>query len=513
MKKIHKTLVVLGLMVSSSSCNNMLNPEPVGTQTVDVTFTDFSGSLAAVNGIYNVLSGGNLYRGNNNMLYIDLASDDIMNQSKVTSSSYSLVDYFELVANNSQTFELWDDFYKIIYRSNLVINRVPSIEYPTAQIRNSAGTLFKDQFVGEAKFMRAFAYFNLMRLFGDVPLRTSEIKSAGEVNIPRTPTAQVYNQIIEDLKDAAVKLPPSYSGSGNGNERGRPTRWSALAMLADVFLTQKNYSEARTTANQILSQSGLSLNARYTDNFAARGGQENSSESLFEVQFSNGGLGNGTAPLGNNYGFIMGATNETNGGVVSLASYRPTNNLDPENESGFRGGLIQEFEEGDLRRDVCFAQGRSGTGVIQWLTVKHHVAGSGAVGQANFPIYRFAEVILILAEATNESSVLDANSLEQLNRLRRRAFGLPLSTASPQRDIAAGLTQAQYRELIRSERRKELAMENKRWFDLVRYGFDYTNLVLKSNQQRNNFTREKMLFPIAQIEIINNPQLTQNAGY
>lgn len=503
----------MGLMVSSSGCNDMLNPEPVGTQTIDVTFTDFSGSLAAVNGIYNVLSGGNLYRGNNNLLYVDLASDDVMNQSKTTSSAYSVVDYFELVANNSQTFELWDDFYKIVYRSNLVINRVPNIDFPIAQSRNSAGTLFKEQFVGEAKFMRAFAYFNLVRLFGDVPLRTTEIKSAGEVNIPRTPASQVYNQIIEDLKDAATKLPASYSGSGNGNERGRPTRWTALTMLADVYLTQKNYTEARTIANQILTQSGFSLNTRYTDNFAARGGQENSSESLFEVQFSNGGLGNGTAPFGNNYGFIMGATNETNGGVISLANYRPTNNLDPENESGFKGGLIQEYEEGDLRRDVCFVQGRSGTGNTQWLTVKHHLPGSGAIGQANFPIYRLAEVMLILAEATNELSVLDANSLEQLNRLRRRAFGLPLSIPSTLRDITSGLTQAQYRELIRSERRRELAMENKRWFDLLRYGFDYANTVLKSNQQRSNFTREKMLFPIAQIELINNPQLTQNVGY
>jgi starch-binding outer membrane protein, SusD/RagB family len=513
MKKIHKILVVVGLMVSGSSCNYMLNPEPRGTQTIDVTFTDFSGSLAAVNGIYSVLSGGNLYRGSNNMLEIDLASDDVMNQSKVTSGSYSLVDYFELVANNGQTFGLWDDFYRIIYRSNLVINRVPNIVYPIAQTRNSAGTLFKDQFVGEAKFMRAFAYFNLVRLFGDVPLRTSEIKSAGEVNIPRAPTAQVYNQIMEDLKDAAEKLPPSYSGSGNGNEKGRPTRWTALTMLADLFLTQKNYSEARTTANQILSQSGLSLNARYADNFAARGGQENSAESLFEIQFSNGGATVGTASLGNGYSFLMGATNEANGGVPSLANYRPTSTLDPENESGFKGGLIQEFEVGDLRRDVCFTQGRSGTGAIQWLTIKHHVAGTGSVGQANFPIYRLSEVMLILAEATNEASVLDASSLEQLNRLRRRAFGLPLATASPQRDIAIGLTQDQYRELIRSERRKELAVENKRWFDLLRYGFDYTNLVLKSNQQRNNFTREKMLFPIAQNELINNPQLTQNPGY
>lgn len=512
MKIINKAILLIGLTFSISSCDNMLNPAPIGTQTVDITFTDFSGSLAAVNGMYNVLSGGNLYRGNNNMLNIDLASDDVMNQSRVTSSSYSFVDYFEVVANNSQSFELWDDFYKLIYRSNIVIDRVPTINFPIAQTRNSAGTLFKDQFVGEAKFLRAFAYFNLVRIFGDVPLQTKEISSAGEVNIPRTPASQVYIQIIADLEDAIQKLPPSYSGSGNGNERGRPTRWAAMAMLADVFLTQRNYTRARELSSQILTQSGLVLNPTYQGNFAARGGQENSSESLFEVQFANAGLGNGTAPLGNNYSFIMGATTETNGGVISLANYRPTNNLDPENESGFSGGLIQEYEEGDNRRDVSFAIGRSGSGTMQWLTIKHHAPNTGAVGQANFPLYRLAEVILILAEATNELSVLDATGLEQLNRLRRRAFGLSMGSPSS-RDISPGLTQSQYRDIIRSERRKELAMENKRWFDLTRYGFEYANRVLRIQQQRTNFTRERLLFPIAEIELVNNPLLTQNPGY
>ncbi|KAB7726866.1 RagB/SusD family nutrient uptake outer membrane protein [Rudanella paleaurantiibacter] len=514
MKKTYILLLTALLGLSTSGCNEMLNPQPVGTQTVDNTFTDFAGTISAVNGIYNILSGGNLYRGDNNLLYIDYASDDVMaGDSKVSSSAYSLVDYFELPADNAQTFGLWDGLYRIIYRSNVVIGRVPALNFPVAQSRNSAGLLFKDQFIGEAKFLRAFAYFNLVRLFGDVPLRTDEIKSASEVNIPRAPSAQVYAQIIDDLKDAATKLPPTVSGSGVGNERGRPTRWAALTMLADVYLTQRNWAEARNTAAQVLTQSGLNLNARYADSFAARGGSENSGESLFEVQFSNNGQAAGTAGLGNNYSFIMGAVNEVNGGVVSLAAYRPTDNASADNEAGFRGGLIQEYEEGDLRRDVTFVRGLGSGGFQRWLTIKHHLPNTGAVGQVNFPIYRLAETLLIYAEAANESGVLDAQGLEYLNRLRRRAFGLPLTTPSTARDIASGLTQAQYRDIIRSERRKELAMENKRWFDLVRYGFDYANTVLKVNQKREGFSRERMLFPIARIETINNPLLTQNPGY
>lgn len=513
MKKTYILLLTALLGLSTTGCNDMLNPVPVGTQTIDNTFTDFSGTVSAVNGLYSTLSGGDLYRGGTVLLNIDQASDDVMSESRITSAGYNQLDYFELPADNGLTFSLWDGLYRIIFRSNVVIGRVPPLTFSTAQSRNSAGLLFTDQFVGEAKFTRAFSYFNLVRLFGDVPLRTVEIKSASEVNIPRAPSAQVYAQIIDDLKDAATKLPPSSSGSGVGNERGRPLRWAALTMLADVYLTQRNWAEARTTAAQVITQSGLNINTRYADNFVARGGSENSGESLFEVQFSNGGSTVGTAPLGNPYSFIMGAVTETNGGNPSLASYRPTDNTSPDNEPGFRGGLIQEYEEGDLRRDVTFIRGLAGGGIQRWLTIKHHVPGTGAVGQANFPVYRLAETLLIYAEAANEAGTLDAPGLDYLNRLRRRAFGLALATPSATRDIAPGQTQAQYRDLIRAERRKELAMENKRWFDLVRYGFDFTNTAVKVNQKRDGFTRDRMLFPIARIEVINNPLITQNPGY
>ena len=514
MKKTSYILLLTALVgLSTTGCNDMLNPQPVGTQTLDNTFTDFAGTISAVNGLYSNLSGGNLYRGNMALMNIDQASDDVMNDSRIASAAYSQIDYFELPADNGLTYDIWDGLYRTIFRSNVVIGRVPDLNLPAVQNRNSAGLSFTNQFIGEAKFMRAFAYFNLVRLFGDVPFRTGEIKSPSEVNIPRTPTTQIYAQIIDDLKDAATKLPPSTSGSGVGNERGRPLRWAALTMLADVYLTQRNWAEARTTAAQVITQSGLNLNPRYADNFVARGGSENSGESLFEVQFSNGGAAAGTAGLGNPYSFVMGATTETNGGNPSLGGYRPTDNTSPDNEPGFSGGLIQEYEEGDLRRDVTFIRGLAGGGIQRWLTIKHHVPGTGAVGQAKFPVYRLAETLLIYAEAANETGTLDAPGLDYLNRLRRRAFGLPLATPSATRDVASGLSQAQYRDLIRAERRKELAMENKRWFDLVRYGFDFTNTALKVNQKRDGFTRDRMLFPIARIEVVNNPLITQNPGY
>jgi hypothetical protein len=366
--------------------------------------------------------------------------------------------------------------------------------------------------------MRAFAYFNLVRLFGDVPMHLIPITRPDEVNIPRTPAAQVYKQIVDDLKAASTLLPPRNGNGPNnsGNEKGRPTRWTALAVLADVYLTQKQYNLALTTAQRVITESSAfdkGLNAAYDDNFPARKltASENSRESLFEVQFTGSGT-TGTAPLGNGYAFIMGASTERdNGGVgtQSQGAYRPTDNEDNANESGFTGGLIQEYEAGDLRKTVTF---QFDTAVKRWLTWKHHVIGTGSQGAINFPLYRLAEVYLIYAESSNELSLLDATGLDYLNQLRRRAFGLSLTTASA-KDIASGLSQDQYRTIIRSERRKELAMENKRWFDLQRYGAAYAEQVLKVNQKRTNFTAQKLLLPIDDEELINNPKLTQNPGY
>jgi hypothetical protein len=192
-------------LLAGTGCKKVLNPEPFGQQTVDATFTDFNGSLNAVNGMYSTLTNANLYRGANALLSIDLASDDVMNES-ATAGLYDFVDYFELVPDNAMSFQLMEDFYRLISRANLVIGRVPKINFPLAFQKNGTGTSFSDQFVGEAHFMRAFAYYNLVRIFGDMPLRTDEISSPAQVNIPRSPKADVYRLIESDLTTAAQKL-------------------------------------------------------------------------------------------------------------------------------------------------------------------------------------------------------------------------------------------------------------------------------------------------------------------
>jgi hypothetical protein len=325
----------------------------------------------------------------------------------------------------------------------------------------------------------------------------------------------VYRLIESDLTTAAQKLPLSYTGSGGGNERGRVTRWSALVVLAEAYLTQKKFAEAKAVSLQIIqNNSGFRLNNSYAASFPAQnGGNENTQESLFEVQFSSAGVAaTASAPQGHSLSWIMGPVSEAIGGVVNLARYRPTDNSSPDNEPGFTGGLIQEYEPGDQRLGVNFHQALGSQNLTRWLTRKWYEPGRGSSSTGNFVAYRVADAYLIYAEATNEMGAPDAMSIDLINQLRRRAFGLPLNTPSAL-DILPSQTQDAFRTIVRSERRKELAMENKRWFDLVRWEFSYANQVLNINQKRTKFNQNKLLFPLPQIEIINNPLLKQNPGY
>ncbi|HLP38181.1 RagB/SusD family nutrient uptake outer membrane protein [Lacibacter sp.] len=515
MKKIIKIYILLVFVFAmNAGCKKVLNPEPIGQLTLDANFIDFNGSLNAVNGMYATLSNGNLIRGANAWIEIDQASDDVMSVS-APSGLYNFVDYFELVPDNAITYNIMDDFYRVIYRANIIIDRVPQISFPTAFQLNGTRTSFKDQFIGEAHFLRAFSYYNLVRIFGGVPLHITPISGPSAVNKARSDAAAVYQQIELDLNEAIAKLPLSYTGTGTGNEKGRATRWSAQLLLAEVQLTQKKYAEARTNALAVINNSGgFRLNNTYQASFPAlNGGNENTQESLFEIQFSSSGLGaNATAPVGHNLSWIMGPTNELVGGVASLARHRPTDNASPDNEPGFTGGLIQEFETGDLRKDAAFHIVQGDGGIQRWLTKKWWEGGRASSSTGNYVLYRVADAYLIYAEAQNEAGGPDATAIDFINQLRRRAFGLSLNTASA-KDINPVQSQASFRDIVRSERRKELALENKRWFDLCRYGFTYANQVLNTGQKRTKFNQNKMLFPFPQIELINNPLLTQNPGY
>lgn len=504
--KISLFLVILTVL---GGCKKVLNLEPVGQQTLDATFTDQAGAMAAVNGLYATLLSTNLYRGGSALVLVDQASDDVIYGPRAT-PNFSRIDYFENDPNDAFVFQIWEGLYRLIYRCNVVVGRVHQITFPSVGSTNSAGIPFKNQFIGEARFLRAFAYFNLVRIFGAVPMHLVEINSIGSINIPRSSVSEVYAQIEADLLEAIKNLPPTYSGSGAGNERGRITRWAAMTLLTDVYLTQRKFQDARNMSIAAINgftQSGGRLNDNYSGSFLGRGGTDNSPESIFEIQFG-GATQTGPGNQGNTFSSLMSGQENNPPGI---ANYRPSDNSYLENEPGYTGGLIQEYEPGDLRLNVNFYQGRGDGANIRWLTHKFYQMGPGS-GNENYPVYRLPDLYLMYAEATNELGNPDPTAISYVNMIRRRAFGLPLNVPSV-RDIATSQNQSSFRVLHRTERRRELAMENKRWFDLLRYGFDFMQDVLVTKTKRVNFKREFMLFPIPAQELIANPLLVQNPGY
>ena len=403
------------------------------------------------------------------------------------------LDNFNIPATNPLTSRLWGGCYVGIGRANIVLQKVPTMQIDPALQRRS---------IGEAEFLRAKYYFDLVRAYGDVPLLTAPPTTLAEVNIPRTPVAQVYAQIEKDLLDAITKLDASYSG----DDVTRATKWAATGLLAKVYLTEGKLPEAATQARNVINNSGKELWASYGDNFKIA--NENGKESLFEVQYVAGRnqyTFDGLGFVGNEFFGPRGQ------GIVPQGGYGF--NI-PEKD------FVDGYEAGDTRRDVTiwkpgdvYPDGRTqpaslpgspnGYGLKKWFVGK--VNTNIWDSELNIPVLRLAEMYLILAEGVGPTT----EGLEAINKVRRRSFGLPIATAAPARDLAASISAADFKKAVWRERKYELAFENDRWFDMKRTGELLTSpqLLAKGVKPFN------LLLPIPQSERDVNPGLTQNPGY
>jgi hypothetical protein len=411
------------------------------------------------------------------------------------------LDFFNIPATNPLTSRLWGSCYVGIGTANIVLQKVPNMTIDPA---------IKARCIGEAEFLRAKYYFDLVRAYGNVPLLTTPPTTLAEVNVPRTPVAQVYARIEADLLDAITKLPPSYSG----DNVGKATKWAATGLLAKVYLTENKLTEAATQARALVAPtsatnatpvSGRDLWANYADNFKVA--NEYGKESLFEV------------------GFIAGRNQYTQDGPGWSGNefMGPRGmGITPQGGYGFNvpePDFVAGYEAGDLRRDATiwkpgdvYPDGRiqpntlpgspNGYNVRKFYTDK--ALSNVWDSPLNIPVMRLAEAYLILAEAVGPTT----EGLAAINRVRRRAFGLPLDVASS-RDIQAGISAADFKTRVWRERKYELAFEMDRWFDMKRTGELLTSpqLIAKGIKSFN------VVLPIPQSERDVNPGLTQNPGY
>ena len=485
--KLKYNLIAIALLgFSFSSCSDFLEQNP---QT-DLSENDFYKTdddiLSAVNGAYSSLPEGDIY--GNWYVFGEIPSDNTRNQLSGSVTTQNEFDQFYIDTQNSMIASFWKAAYKVINRTNTVLGRIDGIEI-NAELAN--------RYKLECKFIRALMYFNLVRVYGDVPLVLKEISISESYDILREPKENVYNQIIDDLKEAQG-LPVSYSTA----EDGRATQGAAKALLADVYMTLHKYAEAETILAEIINSGRYSLLENTPGSLNIDGYKNvfspvnhNSKEGIFEIQFLKGGYGEGSN-YANNFAPENSGTN-----VVAVGG-TGGNNI-PEMD------IYNAYEEGDLRRDFSMSLGYyDNRKNNEWVESRYvckfmDVPYQNNDASNNYPVIRYADVILMYAEALNQNGKT-AEACKYLNMTRRRGFGYQTTETSPV-DLQT-TDKAQFALMVEQERRVELAFENHRWFDLIRTGRAVE--VMKSKGFSLNETN--LICPIPQKQIDVNPKLTQN---
>lgn len=470
-----KYLLGLLLITSLCSCQDLLVEEPKSVMAPDQFFNSAEEAEAAVNGVYS-----NMYNWmsawGRDWGYVSTWGTDIATPSRYISAP--IRDYTLSKASPGPAGSYWRELYRGIMDANMVIHRVEA---------SGIDDETKARIVGEGKFLRAFYYYQLTLLFGDVPLWLEELDIEEVSTLSRTPVEEVRAQIVADLEDAEGALPGSYSRDGVA----RATKWAAKALLVKVYLWQENWGEARATAAEIIQDSPHRLLDNYADIFDPD--NESNSEIIFKLEYLQD-VRSTPAPMR----FEPRSIDEPEVPGYRFDGYGLVTSA-PE--------FIETFDPEDKRLPLYNLQELEGVRLnsiympkwIQWD------APRGNTGQ-DFFVFRYADVLLMHAEAENELNGPTTEAFNSINRVRARAGLNPLS----------GLSANELGQAIMDERKWELAAEGHRRWDLVRWGKlveAVRSMEMSNPEAAQNIREHHRLLPIPPDEIAQNPNLTQNPGY
>lgn len=458
-----KNILSIFILISFMSCSKEFTDlSPISERNTGSFYTSANDFEVALAGVYNTLLSQGIY---NEAIWImnDLRSDITFWDAGGLAAAIVRYDDFEETTIDYVGRDSWIAHYKGIGRANSVIGRIEDVDMDASQ---------KARIVGEAKFLRSLLYYNLATTFGNVPLVLNEATSADddEENV-QVPVAQIYTQIAADLTEAESSLPSTAKG-------GRATKGAAAALLGKVYLTQGDKTSAVSALKRV---SGYSL----VDNYADLWGVENefNTESIFEVSYESG-----YGVLGNLYTSAMNT--ELGATVTSGPRNFPTKSL------------ISSYEAGDTRFEASIAGiGSEAVGFAAdgagWC-IKYGTTNPSTDndGPNNWVVLRYADVLLMLAEALGEST----ESYGYINQVRARA-GLGAISSS---------TTGTFAEKLLQERKVELAFEGHRWPDLKRFGVAAS---VMSSDQRAIDIRGRLNLAIPQREMDINPDFVQNPGY
>jgi starch-binding outer membrane protein, SusD/RagB family len=502
MKKITAiAIVALGLFQSSCSEDflNQTDPTKVG---VGVFYQNETQVKQALNGVYGTLQAIT------NQAYLigefqtDNTTVDLNPSDRGGAGGWEAFEFSTVNGGNGEIATLWNTYYAALYNLNLTLEKLSSATIDDAP---------KKEIEGQLKFIRGYMYFNLVQIFGDVVIVTKTLATPDPAfDLVRSPQADVWAQVEKDLKEAVTLLPAKYTAAA---DKGRATKGAALGLLGKTYLTQKKYAEAVTALKEVTTL-GYALNANYADNFDPSPAKKNGVESLFEIQYQ------GDNDLGEQSSFeYVFAPRVSKGAVTGYAAGSNGGRNAPTND------IIAAYEIGDLRKDISLKTNFTLDGVVYPVTYVTKYNYPHTIVQrtnTNWPVLRYADVLLMLAEAINEQSGPTAEAFGYLNQIRKRA-GLA--------DLA-GLDKAAFRTAVLKDRRLELAFENHRWYDLKRtmtptewaafmnaHGAkERANpTIARGNVPFNStdyvFNDFEYFLPLPAPQILINPKLKQNPGY
>ena len=486
----HMNTIVLAAAISllGIGCDRFLEKQPTGVESSATFFKTADQAIAALTAVYDV-TGWRYSQEISEWFLGDICSDDAEKGGENAADWAELqqLKEFKGTATNTISYNRWKEFYQGVFRANLVILNVPGIDMDTE---------LRERIVAEAKFLRAYFYFQLVKTFGGVPLVTHPL-SPSEYCQPRSSKEDCWAQIETDLIDAANDLPEKSAYSAA--DMGRATKGAANALLAKAYIFQKKWNEAMTRAAAVIDSKEYSLEPNYADIFKLS--HQNGIESVFEVQHMYLPTSTyGDANEGQETSIYQGSRNATyfTGWGFDCPTQDFVNEFEPNDPRlkatvVFDGDILYEGTAAQQKADNSMSPTKMGARkyILEYM-------GSTVPGISNSPanwkVIRFADVLLFHAEAANELGY-DSLSRLSLNIVRKRASMPEITTAN----------QDSLKLAIYHERRVELGLEGQRFYDLVRQGRAAQVL------EKNGFINGKHeYFPIPQSELDVCDKIKQN---
>ena len=501
-KYLFRFLIVGGIVLGAlTSCNrdDLLEKNPISSISSETAFESEASVLSALNAAYDPLQ----WQFNNGahtfpQMLQSIRADDHHSQQAAFWAAGLLYDDFPILPNNQNVAAFWGKWYKMIARANFAIKIAQGFDFTTSGLQ--------DRVIAEAKFLRGFAYFELVKHWGGVPLITDAITSTDdEIFLPRDSQSDVYAQIERDLSEAASVLPQK-----GEIEYWRANKGAALALLAKVHLYQGEYSETVNYCEQVMNSSIYELEEVYSDNFIQA--NEFGKESIFEINYVDGLVGTG---------FESNETQEGSGSwqfmfMWAAGKWLSWGNMIP------RQSLIELYDDADQRKAATFLQpgdvvNSPGLAAIGWDPIKNpgFAVGSQAMNKKFFLTYeeldqllnvqqsplnekvlRYSDVLLMHAEASILGGGGDGQSSFELVTMRAYGSTIPYTL-----------------ENIKLERRKELATEGwNRFTDLKRWG-DLEAAMAAVGKSFVSGRDELLPIPQSEINLVGSDILEQNPGY